>query len=274
MEDARTATAPGQARLVRRVGPARADVQAYWDRAHDAYLTSVGTTFQAGRITTGASMRESNLWLAQSAGLAAGQCVLDAGCGVCGPAVDIVREIAGLRIVGITLVQRQARGAAALIAQAGVSDRVHVVHGDYHALPFADRSFDAVLFLESIGYAAGFVPLFERVRRVLKPGGSLYVKDVFRHESLWSDQESEELAEFDDTYAQETPALRECAEAAAAAGFTDLRTRDLTSLVSTAHGARAMFDAAGRQTAFGRLHYRRHGCLPVYFAELIARAPR
>jgi cyclopropane fatty-acyl-phospholipid synthase-like methyltransferase len=273
MADAKTGMATGPARLGRRVGPARADVQAYWDRAHDAYLTYVGTTFQAGRIIAGASIRESNVWLARSAGLEPGQCVLDAGCGICGPAVDIVREIAGVRVVGITLVHRQAEAAAALIAQAGISDRVHIVHGDYHALPFADRSFDTVLFLESIGYAAGLVSLFDNVRRVLKPRGSLYVKDVFRQELLWSDQEKEELAEFDRTYAQHTPTLSECAEAAAAAGFTHVRIRDLTSIVSTAHGSRAMFDSAGRQTAFGQLHYRPHSCLPVYFAELTAWAP-
>ena len=265
--------ATGSAHFGRGCGPARADVQAYWNGAHDAYLTHVGTTFQAGRITAGTSMRESNVWLARAAGLEPGQRVLDAGCGVCGPAIDIAREIAGVRIVGITLVRRQATAAAALIAQAGLSDRLHVVHGDYHAPPFADASFDAVLFLESIGYAAGFVPLFDSVRRLLRPGGSLYVKDVFRREPLWSDQEGEELAQFDRIYAQRTPALTECAEAAVAAGFADVQTRDLTGIVSTAHAWDAMFDGAGGQTSFGRLHYRRHFCLPVYFAELTARAP-
>jgi cyclopropane fatty-acyl-phospholipid synthase-like methyltransferase len=253
--------------------PARAEVQAYWDGAHEAYLTHVGTTFQAGRIAAGASMRESNVWLARSAGLGPGQRVLDAGCGVCGPAIDIAREIAGVRIVGLTLVGRQATDAVALIARAGLADRLHVVHGDYHAPPFADASFDAVLFLESIGYAAGLVPLLAGVRRVLRPGGSLYVKDVFRREALWCDQEREGLAWFDRAYAQRTPALSECAESAAAAGFADVRTRDLTGSVSTAHAWRAMFEGAGGLTSFGRLHYRRHACVPVYFAELTARAP-
>lgn len=257
-----------------RTGPARGDVLAYWNGAHDAYLAHVGTTFQAGRIIAGRSMRESNVWLARSAGLEPGQRVLDAGCGVCGPAIDIARKIPGLRITGLTLLGRQARTAAALIGEAGLSDRLHVVHGDYHAPPFADGAFDAVLFLESIGYAAELVPLFERVRRVLRPGGSLYVKDVFRREALWCDQEREELADFDRLYAQGTPALTECAEAAVTGGFVDVRTRDLSDLVSTAHAGRAMFDPAGRPTAFGRLHNRRNSCLPVYFAQLKARAPQ
>lgn len=168
-----------------RSGPAAADVQAYWDGAHDAYLAHVGTTFQAGRIACGSSMRESNLWLARSAGLATGDRVLDAGCGVCGPAIDMARAIPGLGIVGITLSARQAGTAVELIDRAGVCDRVHVVHGNYHALPFADGSFDAVLFLESLGYASALAPLFAGIHRVLRPGGTLYVKDVFRREPLW-----------------------------------------------------------------------------------------
>lgn len=257
-----------------RAVPARGDVQAYWEDAHEAYLADVGTTFQAGRIAAGTTMRESNVWLARAAGLAPGQRVLDAGCGVCGPAIDIAREIAGLRVVGITLVACQAAAAEGLISQAGLSERVRVVRGDYQALPFGEGTFDAVLFLESIGYAANLGALFDAVRRVLKPGGTLYVKDVFRRATLWSDQERQELAEFDRAYAQRTPALEEGVEAAIAAGFADVRTRDLTGIVSTAHARRAMFDEAGHLTSFGHRHHRRQFSVPVYFAELTAMAPR
>ena len=254
--------------------PTHADVRAYWNSAHDAYLTHVGTTWQAGRIAAGTSMRESNVWLAHSAGLQPGQRVLDAGCGVCGPAVDIAREIAGLRVVGLTLVPRQARDARVLVAHAGLSDRVCVVRGDYHAPPFVDGCFDAVLILESIGYAEDLVQLFRSARRVLRPGGRLYVKDVFRHEDLWSDQERQELEEFDGAYATKTPTLSECAHAAIAAGFSNVNARDLTAVVTTGHGRRAMVDTTGALTSFGRLHYRRSSCVPVYFGEMEARTPQ
>ena len=250
-------------------------VRHYWDRAHDAYLTHVGTTFQAGRIAVGVSMRDSNLWLARAAGLETHQRVLDAGCGVCGPGIDIAREIPGLRLVGLTLSPRQTATAMQLIRDAGLSGRLHVVNGDYHALPFGDRSFDTVLFLESVGYADNLTQLFAGVHRVLRPGGSLYVKDVFRREHLWSDQEGQELAEFDRVYAQRTPTLEECVRAATTVGFTKIHTRDLSDIVSTAHGWRAMFDGEGEGTlsSFGRLHHHRHSCLPVYFGELTAVTP-
>jgi hypothetical protein len=106
---------------------------------------------------------------------------------------------------------------------------------------------------------------------VLRPGGSLYVKDVFRREQLWSAQESLELAEFDRVYQYCTRSLEACVRAAATAGFTAIATRDLTDHVSIAHTAQAMVDARdGTLSAFGRLHHRRYACLPVYFAELTA----
>jgi cyclopropane fatty-acyl-phospholipid synthase-like methyltransferase len=253
--------------------PTRADVRRYWDESHDTYLAHVGTVFQAGRITSGTSMRESNVWLAGAAGIAPAQRVLDAGCGMCGPAVDIASHVPGVQIVGLTVSRRQAVAAAALIAQSGLSGRVHVVHADYHRPPFPDRSFDVVLFFESIGYADDLGRLFPAIRRVLRPGGRLYVKDVFRRERLWSDQERDELEEFDRAFVQRTPALADCAEAARVSGFADVRTRDLSRMVTTAHAWRAMFDSRGRPTAFGRLHHGPHSCLPVYFAELTGRAP-
>jgi cyclopropane fatty-acyl-phospholipid synthase-like methyltransferase len=251
----------------------RERVREYWDRAHDAYLAHVGTTFQAGRIDVGTSMRDSNLWLARAAGLERHRAVLDAGCGVCGPSIDFARELPHLRIVGVTLSGRQSATANQLIRDAGVADRVHVVNADYHAPPFADASFDAVLFLESLGYADNLARLLEGAYRVLRPGGSLYVKDVFRREHLWSDQEGLELAEFDRVYQHRTRSLEACVHAAATAGFTAIAARDLTDHVSLAHTERAMVDARdGTLSAFGRLHHRRYSCLPVYFAEVTAAA--
>lgn len=252
---------------------ARTRVRSYWESAHDLYLAHVGTSFQAGRITAGRSMRDSNVWLARAAGLRRGLRVLDAGCGVCGPAIDMAQEIPGLCVVGITLVGRQATAARALVATSGLSGRVHVVQADFHAAPFAAGSFDAVLFLESLGYAADLEQVLGGAGRVLRPGGTLYVKDVFRRVPLYSDEERRELAAFDRAFAIRTPTLDACTAAAAAAGFGRIATRDLTGIVSTAHARRAMVDAAGVETPFGRRHRLHLSCLPVYFAELTAIKP-
>ena len=255
--------------------PTVATVRAYWEKTHDLYLTHVGTTFQAGRIAAGGSIRESNLWLARAAGLRPGMRALDAGCGVCGPSIDIARELPGIRIVGITVSPRQASTATALIREADLSDRLHVVNGDYHELPFADRTFDAVFFLESIGYASSLTRLLTSVYRVLRPGGGLYIKDVFRRDRVWSDQELDELAEFNQVYAFGSPTVTACGEAAREAGFAAVLTRDLSQFVSTSRAWHAMFEKTSGESlsAFGRLHHRRYSCLPVYFAELTARRP-
>jgi cyclopropane fatty-acyl-phospholipid synthase-like methyltransferase len=221
-------------------------------------------------------MRDSNVWLGHAARLAPGQRVLDAGCGVCGPSIDIARAIRGLRVVGVTVSRLQATTATTLIRRAGLSDCIHVVEADYHALPFGDCAFDTAFCFESVGYAMSLTQLFKSIHRVLRPGGLLYIKDVFRREHLCSDQEHLELAEFDDTFAQRTPTLDECVDAATLVGFTSVKIRDLSDIVSTAHARRAMFDATDRAvlSSFGSRHYRRQSCLPVYFAELTALRPR
>jgi ubiquinone/menaquinone biosynthesis C-methylase UbiE len=132
------------------------------------------------------------------------------------------------------------------------------------------------VFLESLCYADSLTTLLTGVYRVLRPGGSLYIKDVFRRERLWADQEVDELIEFNEVYAVRTPTLTECIDAAADSGFTRILTRDLSELVSTTWARQAMFDARDNATltSFGRLHHRRYSCLPVYFVELTAlRAP-
>jgi SAM-dependent methyltransferase len=51
----------------------------------------------------------------------------------------------------------------------------HVLHGDFHALQFADRSVD-VVFTNSLDHVFEIDRFLAEVRRVLKPGGTLIVE--------------------------------------------------------------------------------------------------
>lgn len=107
-----------------------------------------------------------------------GMSLLDAGCGICGPAVWLARH-RDVRITGVTLGASMARRAVERVAEAGLADRINVVEGDFHRLPEfnAPGSFDRVIFLESFGYAQSVEAVLLGVRHVLKPGGCLYLKD-------------------------------------------------------------------------------------------------
>jgi SAM-dependent methyltransferase len=246
---------------------------------HRPYLECVGTTFQAGFLRTGeeVSPRASNLGFAAVAGIRPGMRVLDAGCGVCGPAIDIATAIPDLQLVGVTISPEQAVAAGGLVRQAGCERSVRIVQADFHDLPLAPESFDLVCYFESSCYAYDPEIVFREAFRVLRPGGGVYVKDVCRTEGRLSPLESEELAEFDRRYANCTRPLSELADALSAAGFTDIRSRDLTGEVSTGHALEAMFrltDGYLEPTEFGKHHFRVYSALPILEGEIRALRPR
>ena len=97
-----------------------------------------------------------------------GASVLDVGCGPGTITADIAAR--GATVVGID-------AAADVVAKArelGVDARV----GDAYALDFADDTFDVVHSHQTLQHLARPVDALREMRRVLKPGGVLGVRDV------------------------------------------------------------------------------------------------
>jgi ArsR family transcriptional regulator len=59
---------------------------------------------------------------------------------------------------------------------------VEVREADMHALPFADGSFDLVVLMHALTYAAKPAQAVAEAARVLKPGGRLLLSSLARHE--------------------------------------------------------------------------------------------
>jgi ubiquinone/menaquinone biosynthesis C-methylase UbiE len=257
----------------------RANVVEYWEKYHESYLKNVGKTFQAGEMRTpagGDDFRDSNRCLAGRAGIRPGHRVLDAGCGVCGPSIDIASVVERISIAAITISPKQARTARSLIAEARVADCVQVLLADFHELPYAGGSFDVVFFFESAGYSYAPGRLFAEVCRVLKPGGTVYIKDVFRREDPLTAAEQEELRDFDEVFSQWTPAMGETIRAMRDAGFVDVAGSDLTGMVTTKHVLEAMLEVRDGEwwaTDFAERHFRQYRCLPIYYGEVRGEKP-
>jgi cyclopropane fatty-acyl-phospholipid synthase-like methyltransferase len=154
-----------------------ANVRDYYDEWTIKYVEDFGDCIQAHRPTDDDDLLD---YLLTRAGLRDGQSVLDAGCGVCGPARYFARR-RNIHLDTITISPVQAEIARAGNIAAGLDDRIHVTVGDFHRLSeiYGRERFDTVYFLESLSHSARPGETLAEVYAVLKPGGTVYVKDYF-----------------------------------------------------------------------------------------------
>ncbi len=89
--------------------------------------------------------------------------LLDAGCGA-----GLLALLARLR--GATVTALDASAALLAVARARLPE-ADLREGDLEALPFAEASFDAVIAVNSIFYAADMAAAMRELARVVRPGG-------------------------------------------------------------------------------------------------------
>lgn len=147
------------------------------------------------RMVPDAVARSHNLGLAARMGIQPGNYIFDAGCGAGIPAIHIAQSFPGTRIEGITISEVEAAEAQIRIAQANLVDRVRVQVGDFHSPPFPNEVFDVVFFNDSIKYSNRLPQVLAEVKRVLRPGGTLYITGLFVKEPPLSPLEQRALDE-------------------------------------------------------------------------------
>ena len=126
-----------------------------------------------GGATTLAEAQEAKLELVcKKLDLREGERVLDVGCGW-GSFVIHAAQHHGVRAVGITLAEEQARLASERVREAGVADRVEIRLADYREV--SDGPFDAIAsigMVEHVGVEQ--IDLYaRRLHDLLSPGGRL-----------------------------------------------------------------------------------------------------
>lgn len=150
----------------------------FYNQNHDHFLKVYGQVIQAFRTKDVSGLLDYQM---KSMDLQAGQRLLDAGCGVAAPAMYFARHLE-LQIDAVTISQKQYEAALGHVAEAGLGSRVKIVCGDYHQLPdlLPLGQYDGVYFLESFGHSRDKKHLLDVCWTMLKPGGFLYIKDLFR----------------------------------------------------------------------------------------------
>jgi SAM-dependent methyltransferase len=106
-----------------------------------------------------------------------GMDVLDVGCGPGSITLGLAEAVAPGRVVGVDLQPAQAEQARALAAGRGVGN-VRFGAASGYELPFPDGSFDAALAHVVLMHLREPVRALREVRRVLRPGGLVGLRDA------------------------------------------------------------------------------------------------
>jgi SAM-dependent methyltransferase len=118
--------------------------------------------------------------------LAPGQSLLDVGCGPGTITLDLARRVAPGEVVGIdaaAAVIEDARAAAARTEPP--VDNVRFATGDVYALEWPDASFDVVHAHQVLQHLSDPVAALREMRRVLRAGGTLAVRDSDYGAFVW-----------------------------------------------------------------------------------------
>ncbi len=154
------------------------EIATYYDEWNERYEAVFGQVFQHLKAADEDQLLDH---LAASMQLADGERVIDAGCGIAGPARHFA-EMRSVRIDAVTVSAVQAERARQLVASGGLAGQVTVHTGDFHRLDEVVGAGDAdlVYFLESLVHAHDPATVLGAAFRSLRPGGRVYIKDFYR----------------------------------------------------------------------------------------------
>ncbi|MDB5281427.1 MAG: Methyltransferase type 11 [Bacteroidota bacterium] len=151
-------------------------VSDYYDNWSKKFL-EITDTFQGFRTE---NIDETHNHTVKTAGLTDGMKILDAGCGVGGPAFYFATHLKS-EIYPLTNSKVQVQIMDDRKKKEALTN-IHPTLGDYHEVTttFYPSFFDAILFLESLGHSYYPEKVIENCYRALKSGGTIYIRDHYR----------------------------------------------------------------------------------------------
>ena len=163
-----------------------AEVKRYYEEWTERYIESFGEVFQ-GRSAL--NLDELMDYYIKSAGFKPGMKLVDAGCGICGPAIMLAKKL-DVQIDAVTISDEQVKIAREKVKTAGLEDRIKVYQGDFHTMDqlLPNNHYDAVYFLEAFVHSPDTDKAVQAAVNVLKPFGFVYIKDMF-HGTARSEEE-------------------------------------------------------------------------------------
>lgn len=153
-------------------------VNEYYDLVTDFYEYGWGQNFHFAPRYIGETFFESiarhEHFLAARGGFTEGNNIVDLGCGVGGPARNMVR-LTRCNVTGVNNNEYQISRARRHDARAGMSNKIDYVKTDFCNMSFADSTFDGAYAIEATCHAKDKVKCYGEICRVIKPGACFVV---------------------------------------------------------------------------------------------------
>lgn len=148
-------------------------VNEYYDLVTDFYEYGWGQAFHFAPRYEGETFYESlarhEYFLALHGGFKAGMTVLDLGCGVGGPARNMVR-FTGCNVLGVNNNEYQINRARRYDSRLGLNNLLNYTKTDFCNTGFESNAYDGAYAIEATCHATDKVKCYSEIFRVLKPG--------------------------------------------------------------------------------------------------------
>lgn len=167
-----------KSKLLQKLYTSPRQVKDFYNEQNENFLKVYGEIIQAYRTTDVSKLLDYEL---ESMSLEDGMKVIDAGCGICGPAAYFASK-KNIQIDAVTISEEQVTKGLSKLEEKGLKDKITIHLGDYHKLAdfLPAEQYDLVFFLESFGHSHDHPAALQSAWNVLKPGGTLYIKDLFK----------------------------------------------------------------------------------------------
>lgn len=106
--------------------------------------------------------------------------VFDAGTGTAHIPILLAQALPTCSIVAADAAAEMLRLGERNVSRAGLSERISLVKRDCKAIPEANETFDVVISNSLIHHLADATGMFLECWRILKPGGLLFMRDLYR----------------------------------------------------------------------------------------------
>jgi ubiquinone/menaquinone biosynthesis C-methylase UbiE len=106
--------------------------------------------------------------------------ILDVGTGTAQIPIELCRQAATARVVALDMAQEMLRVAEENVRRASLEGRLRLEQADAKALAFAEHTFAAVISNSIVHHIPEPKRVLAEMLRVVKPGGTLFIRDLLR----------------------------------------------------------------------------------------------